>query len=168
MHVRVKSLALAVVRVLLGAYWLKVALPKFADPRWRSGAAALAMWQAGLDGGHSGHPAMSLGWYRAFITFLIAHHLQAPMAQLVMAGELAVGVCLVLGLLTPTAAAVAAFLNLNYMLAGSAGTNPILYTAAWVILLQWQSAALYGLDRWFLLAPAPGPSHPMPEATASD
>jgi thiosulfate dehydrogenase (quinone) large subunit len=71
-------------------------------------------------------------------------------AYLVVAGELAVGLGLVLGALTGFAAFFGSLMNMSFMLAGSASTNPVLFTMAIGLILAWRVAGWYGLDRWLL------------------
>jgi thiosulfate dehydrogenase [quinone] large subunit len=66
-------------------------------------------------------------------------------------------------------------MNMSFMLAGSASTNPVLFTLAIGLILGWKVAGYYGLDRWLLPAlgvpwrghieaPRPGaPPAPSPE-----
>ena len=44
------------------------------------------------------------------------------------------------------------FMNFNYMLAGSASTNPVLFGLAIFLVLAWKVAGHWGLDRWLLPA----------------
>src|SRR5690606_5234327 len=71
-------------------------------------------------------------------------------APLIAYSEVALGVALVLGLLTGFAAAGGAFLNFNFMLAGTASTNPVLFLLSILLLLAWQIAGYLGVDRWLL------------------
>lgn len=43
-------------------------------------------------------------------------------------------------------------MNLNFMLAGSTGTNPVPHTTAGLLMLAWRVAGHYGVDRWLLPA----------------
>jgi thiosulfate dehydrogenase [quinone] large subunit len=43
-------------------------------------------------------------------------------------------------------------MNMSFMLAGSASTNPVLFTLAIGLMLAWKVAGYYGLDRWLLPA----------------
>lgn len=114
------------------------------------GGKLLAFWQhAVAPPSPSGMPAVAFPWYRDFLQTLIAHHAERWFAYLVAAGEFLVGMALLLGLLTAVAAAFGAFLNLNYMLAGSASLNPVLFLGA-LLLLAWRVAGYVGLDRWLL------------------
>jgi len=75
-------------------------------------------------------------------------------------------------------------MNMSFMLAGSASTNPVLFTLAIGLILGWKVAGYYGLDRWLLPAlgvpwrsqvdaphpgapPAPSTSGSPPEAAAT-
>ncbi len=41
-------------------------------------------------------------------------------------------------------------MNFNFMLAGSASTNPVLFLLAVLLILAWKVAGYYGLDRVLL------------------
>ena len=43
-------------------------------------------------------------------------------------------------------------LNLNFMLAGTASTNPILLVLSVPLIIGYKVASFYGLDRWVLNA----------------
>ena len=57
---------------------------------------------------------------------------------------------LLFGALTGIAAFFGATMNMSFMLAGSASTNPILFTMAIGLMLAWKVAGYYGLDRYLL------------------
>ena len=63
---------------------------------------------------------------------------------------MAVGLGLLLGVLTGFAAFFGAFLNMSFLLAGSASTNPVMFTLAVGVMLAWRVAGYYGVDRWLL------------------
>ena len=63
---------------------------------------------------------------------------------------MAVGLGLLLGALTGFAAFFGCVMNMSFMLAGSASTNPVLFTLAIGLILGWKVAGYYGLDRWLL------------------
>ena len=65
-------------------------------------------------------------------------------------GEMAVGIGLLVGALTGVAAFFGALMNMSFLLAGSASTNPVLFTAAIGLMLAWRVAGYYGVDRWLL------------------
>ena len=65
-------------------------------------------------------------------------------------GELLVGIALVLGAFTGIAAFFGALMNWNFMMAGSASTNPLLFVIAIGLIMAWKVAGYYGAD-YFLL-----------------
>jgi thiosulfate dehydrogenase (quinone) large subunit len=71
-------------------------------------------------------------------------------ATLVALGEFAVGLGLLVGLLTGIAAFGGVFLNANFILAGVLGTNPLLVILGSLLMLAWRNAGWIGLDRWFM------------------
>jgi thiosulfate dehydrogenase [quinone] large subunit len=72
-----------------------------------------------------------------------------------------VGIALILGVFTGIAAFSGSFMSVNYLLAGTVSTNPILFALATWLVLAWKTAGWWGLDRWVLPALgtpwAPGP-----------
>jgi thiosulfate dehydrogenase (quinone) large subunit len=66
--------------------------------------------------------------------------------------EIAVGILLVVGAFTGLAAFVGGFMNWNFMMAGSASINPVLFTLSILLLLAWKIAGWWGLDRFLLPA----------------
>src|SRR5205814_8124704 len=95
-------------------------------------------------------PAVGYVWYLHFLQALVDHHTQGWCAPLIAWGECLVGLALILGALTAVAAGAGALLNLNYMLAGSASLNPVLFLGALLLILAWRAAGYVGLDRWLL------------------
>jgi len=71
---------------------------------------------------------------------------------LITFGEMAVGLGLIFGCLTGIAAFFGALMNMSFLLAGSASTNPVLFTMAIGIILAWRVAGYYGIDRYLLPA----------------
>lgn len=138
-------------RLWLGYQWLEAGLHKVADPRWMvTGEALQSYWlrAAGLVPG--ANPTIKYAWYESFIRWLAETGQHLWFAKLVAVGELLVGVGLLVGGLTVLAAAFGAFMNLNYMLAGTASTNPVLYTAAILLIAAGPAAYHWGVDRFLL------------------
>lgn len=146
------------VRLFVGFAWLEGGLHKL----FPEGNAVGAGW---LDGGASllsyweraaaipeppGRAAITFEWYRDFLNLLIANDAQVWFAWLIVFGEIAVGVGLILGMLTGIAAFFGALMNMSFLLAGSASTNPVLFTLAIGLMLAWRVAGYYGLDRYLL------------------
>ncbi|HEY8491501.1 MAG TPA: DoxX family membrane protein, partial [Dehalococcoidia bacterium] len=97
-------------------------------------------------------PLIYYDWYRDFLQFMLDHEWYTWFAKLVAVGEVAVGIALILGAFTGIAAFFGAFMNFNFMLAGSASSNPVLFLLALGIILAWKVAGYIGLDRWLLPA----------------
>ena len=140
------------IRVFVGVAFLDAGLHKFSDPGWtQGGASLLAYWQrvAAIPEAPA-RPSITYDWYRDFINFLINGHHENWFAWLVTLGEIAIGVGLILGVLTGIAAFFGAFMNMSFLLAGSASTNPVLFTFGIGLILAWKVGGYYGLDRWLL------------------
>jgi thiosulfate dehydrogenase [quinone] large subunit len=141
------------IRLFLGFAWLEAGWHKATGGGWLDGGSALAgYWQGAVAIPEKGRPPISFEWYRDFINFLLSGHHEGWFAVLITLGELAVGVGLILGALTGIAAFFGALMNMSFLLAGSASTNPVLFTMAIGLILAWRVAGYYGLDRYLLPA----------------
>ena len=139
------------IRLFVGFAWLEAGWHKFTDPEWTQGGAALrAYWERAAAIPEQGRPPITYEWYRDFINFLLNGHHETWFAWLVTLGELAIGIGLLLGILTGIAAFFGAFMNMSFLLAGSASTNPIMFTLAVGLMLAWKVAGYYGVDRYLL------------------
>jgi thiosulfate dehydrogenase [quinone] large subunit len=141
-----------IVRLYLGYEWFEAGLHKVEDPRWvDDGSALLGYWQRAVAvPSPPGRAAITYDWYRSFLQLLIDGQTHVWFAKLIAYGELLVGVALVLGMFTGIAAFAGALMNMNFMLAGSASSNPVLFTLAVGSMLAWKVAGNWGLDRWVL------------------
>jgi len=145
-----------VVRVYVGYSWLDAGWHKIIETGAKTnyfidGQGILAFWQriAAIPAA-SAKPPITYDWYRGFIQFLIDTHAEDVMGKLIAFGETAVGVGLILGAFVGIAAVGGAFMNLNFMLAGSASTNPVLLLLGFLLVLAWKTAGYIGLDRYLL------------------
>ncbi len=143
-----------ILRLYLGYEWFTAGLEKAGNPAWTvTGVALKGFWTSAVATPPA--PARSpiaFGWYRSFIQFLLNSGSYTWFAKLIVAGELLIGVALVLGLFTGIAAFLGAFLNWNFMMAGSASINPLMFTITIFLILAWKTAGWWGLDRWILPA----------------
>lgn len=148
-----KRIGFGMVRVWLGYEWLSAGLGKVGNPAWtgdRAGSAVTGFLKGALAKATGDHPAVQ-GWYARFVE-AVALPNAAVISYLVAWGEVLIGIGLLLGLATTAAALAGALMNLNFMLAGTTSTNPILYTAAVLVLAGGTASAYFGLDpavkRW--------------------
>jgi thiosulfate dehydrogenase (quinone) large subunit len=139
------------IRLFVGFAWLDAGWHKFTDPGWTQGGSALrAYWERAAAIPEQGRPPITYEWYRDFINTLLAGHHETWFAWVVTLGELAIGIGLILGILTGVAAFFGAFMNMSFLLAGSASTNPVMFTLAVGLMLAWKVAGYYGVDRYLL------------------
>ena len=138
-----------VLRVYLGIQWLQAAEHKITDPGWtQTGASLKGFWLGAVA--TTPKPVIAFDWYRQFLQFMLDSQSYVWFSKLVVAGEVLVGVCLIVGAFTGVAAFIGGFMNWNFMMAGSASTNPLLFAAAVFLILAWKTAGYYGLDRVLL------------------
>lgn len=154
------------VRLYLGFQWLEAGWHKVygaSSVGWvDSGAAAdgkavaagdalLGYWtRAATIPTGGGRALISYGWYRDFLQYMIDHSWHEWFVYVIAYGELLIGVGLVVGAFTGIAAFFGAALNFNFMLAGTASTNPVLFGIAILMIVAWKNAGYVGVDRWLL------------------
>jgi thiosulfate dehydrogenase [quinone] large subunit len=56
----------------------------------------------------------------------------------------------VLGILVGISAFFGAFMNWNFMMAGTVSTNPVMFVISLLLFLAWKNAGWLGMDRWLL------------------
>ena len=143
-----------VVRFYLGFQWLEAGWHKLTGTGWMDGGAALKGYWAkaiAVDPKTGTGPINNdYGWYRDFLTFLVNNNAHTWFAKLIVWGEILVGVGLIVGGLVGIAAFFGALMNMSFMLAGSASTNPVMFFLAIGLMLAWQVAGYYGADRFIL------------------
>jgi len=140
-----------IVRVYLGYQWLDAGLRKLTDPKWvGDGTALKAYWERAVAIPQTGRPAITYDWYRDFLNVLLQNGAHEWFAKAVVYGEILVGVGLIVGALVGVAAFFGALMNLNFMLAGTASTNPVLFLLAALLILAWKIGGYWGLDRYLL------------------
>ena len=144
-----------VVRVWLGAQWIEAASHKIGNPAWvQTGDALKGFWTSAVAIPDAGRPAISFDWYRSFIQGLLDAQAYTWFAKLVAYGELLIGIALIVGAFVGVAAFLSGFMNWNFMMAGSASINPLLFVAAVSLVLAWKVAGYLGAD--YFLLPAIG------------
>jgi thiosulfate dehydrogenase (quinone) large subunit len=140
-------------RVYLGYSWFTSGWGKLNNPKWvETGEALKAYWVNAVKIPEQGKPPITFDWYRSFLQFLLDTESYTWFAKLIAYGEVLIAVALVLGLFTGIAAFFGGFMNWNFMMAGTASTNPLLFTISIGLILAWKVAGYYGLDRFVLPA----------------
>lgn len=136
-----------ILRVWVGYQWVEAGLHKVTDPGWtQTGESLMGFWTRAVSIPAEGRPPISFDWYRSFIQFMLDAQAYTWFAKLVAYGEMLVGIALIVGALTGVAAFFGAFMNWNFMMAGSASTNPWLFVLALGILAAWKIAGYIGFD----------------------
>ena len=138
-------------RLYLGWVWLSAGWERMSDAAWlANGEAVRRYWSNAIADSVSGVSTTPVGWYRSFLQLLLDGGHYAWFARLVVFAEMAIGVLLILGAFTGVAAALAAFMNWNFIMAGTAGSNALLLVLALLLLAGWRVAGYVGLDHWLL------------------
>ncbi len=141
----------AIIRIYVGWEWLYAGWEKYQNPVWvgpKAGLAIKGFVMGALQKASGAHPDVQ-GWYASFLQNFVLHH-TVGFSYLVTYGEIAVGLALILGLVTGIAAFFGSFMNMNYLLAGTVSTNPILFFLQLFLILAWRVGGWYGLDRFAL------------------
>src|SRR5215212_612796 len=135
-----------IVRLYLGYDWLTAGLHKM-TPAWLNGGEALkGFWTAAIAMPAKGKPPIAFDWYRSFISFMLDSGAYTWFAKLIAFGELLIGIGLIVGAFVGIAAFFGALMNWNFIMAGAASTNAVLFTLAILLVLAWKVAGYYGLD----------------------
>jgi thiosulfate dehydrogenase (quinone) large subunit len=143
-----------VLRVFLGYQWLTAGWHKVEDPAWMATGEALKSFltRAAALPAPPARAAITFDWYRSVLQYLLDIQAYTWFARVVAVGEVLVGVALIVGLFTGIAAFCGGVMNWNFMMAGTASTNPLLFVIAIALILAWKVAGYYGLDRYVLPA----------------
>ena len=133
-------------RIWIGIQWLVAGYGKL-TPAWlESGTALQGFWLAALKNAAGPHPSVAYDWYVNFLSMLLNSGSYVWFAKIIVFGELLVGIMLILGAFTGLAALGGAFMNWNYIMAGSAGVNPMFLVIEIGLLLAWKVAGYIGVD----------------------
>jgi thiosulfate dehydrogenase [quinone] large subunit len=142
-----------IVRLYVAWQWLTAGWAKLNDATWvgsKAGIALTGFLQHALTLATGAHPSVQ-PWYAWFVQNIVLPQV-VVWSYAVAFGEFLVGVGLLLGILTGFAAFFGGLMNLNYLLAGSVSTNPVLLVLEIGLALAWKIAGWWGGDRWLLPA----------------
>jgi thiosulfate dehydrogenase [quinone] large subunit len=136
-------------RLWLGWSWLTSGWGKFQNPAWMdSGTALKGFWERAVV--VEPRAVISYDWYRDFIQLMLNAEAYTWFAKVITLGEVTIGIALILGAFVGVAAFFGGFLNWNFVMAGTASTNALLFAIATGLVLGWKTAGWIGLDRWLL------------------
>ncbi|MCF3944265.1 DoxX family protein [Oceanobacillus alkalisoli] len=130
-----------ILRIWLGVQWLTAGWGKVVGGFDASG------YLQGVLANATGEAPTVQAWYATFIEGFAIPNV-GLINILIPWGELLVGIGLILGAATIPALIAGAFMNLNFLLAGTLSTNPIFYTVAIVLLFTGAASYHYGVDRF--------------------
>lgn len=145
------SILWLLIRIYVGWEWLSAGYEKVTSSAWVGGQAGTALHgflMGALAKSGGAHPDVS-GWYGGFLQGFVIPN-QVFFSYLVTYGELLVGIALIIGAFTGIAAFSGAFMNMNYLMAGTVSTNPVLFLLELFLILAWRVAGWWGLDRFLL------------------
>ncbi len=138
-------------RVYMGYEWFMAGWGKLGSDVWTgsgAGTAVKGFLMGALQKTVGAHPDVS-GWYAYFIEYVAVPN-SALFSYLVVYGEIVVGLALILGLFTGVSAFLGAFMNVNYLFAGTVSVNPLMLVVQVFLMCAWKTAGWLGLDRYFL------------------
>ena len=145
------SLIWTALRIWLGYQWISAGFEKITGGGWigaTSGVGITGFLKGAIAKAGGAHPAVQ-SWYADFIKNVALPN-ATTFSYLVAFGEILVGISLILGALTVVGLIAGAFMNLNYLLAGTTSTNPNLYTIAIILLFVGANAYTIGLDHFLI------------------
>lgn len=145
------SIVWFVVRLYVGWEWLSAGWDKVNNPAWfgsSSGAPLTGFLQGALQKTGGLHPDVQM-WYANFLSNYVLPNAHT-WSNMVSVGELLVGIALILGFMVGFSAFFGAFMNFNYLLAGTVSMNPIFFLLGVLLMLAWRVAGYIGLDYYIL------------------
>ena len=141
-------------RFYIGRDWLAAGEHKLRSDAWMDGGAALkGYWTNATtvpEGGTTSKAAGTVGWFNDFLTYMLNHEWYTWFAKLIAIGEFMIGLGLLVGALVGIAAFFGSFMNINFMLAGTTSSNPVMFALTVLLVLGWKVAGFWGLDRYLL------------------
>lgn len=143
------SIIWLVARLYVGWQWLHAGWEKLFSPAWVGGSAGTAVsgfLNGALAKTGGEHPDV-MSWYAWLIKNVFLP--SAPiMSYLVVAGEILVGIALIIGFKTKKSAIIGSFMNFNYLFSGTVSINPFLLLIQILIIAAYKVSGWIGVDRF--------------------
>ncbi len=140
-----------VVRLYVGWEWLAAGWSKMHNPLWwgnEAGGALTGFIQGALTKTTGVHPDVPM-WYANFLQNYVLPNV-VTWSNAVALGELLVGIALIIGFLVGISAFFGAFMNFNYLLAGTVSMNPTFFLLGVLLILAWRISGYLGVDYYIL------------------
>jgi thiosulfate dehydrogenase [quinone] large subunit len=144
------SLIWVPLRFFVGREWLTSGEGKIRGGAWKSGEGLAGYWTNAVAVPEGGRPAITYGWYRDLLQYMLDHKWYTWFADVVMWGEVLIGLGILVGALVGIAAFFGTLMNFSFQLAGTASSNPVLFGLSVFLILAWKVAGFWGLDRYLL------------------
>jgi thiosulfate dehydrogenase [quinone] large subunit len=138
---KVASVAWLAVRVWIGIMWIQAGWAKVFGAE---NPGFLHNNGAGVAG-FAAHGAPAYSWWGSLMHSFVVPN-ASWIAVIVAFGELAIGLGLVVGFLTRTAAIASLLLLFTYVMSGTAGVNGFYALCAIIVLATWRTSTWIGLD----------------------
>ena len=138
-----------ILRLYVGWIWIQAGYEKIISPVWvgsKAGLAVAGFSKAALLKTSGAHPDVSM-WYAWWLSHVVIPN-AAVFSYIVSFGELLVGIGLILGIFTGVSAFFGAFMNMNYLFAGTVSINPIMLVVEFFLILAWRTVGFIGLGRY--------------------
>lgn len=140
---KVAAILLTIIRIYLGYSWITAGFHKVID-----GFDATGFLQGAVANASGEHPAVQ-GWWASFLE-TVAIPNAGLFSTLVAYGEVLVGLGLILGCLTTTAAFFGIMMNFAFLFSGTVSTNAQMVLLTIFILVAGYNAGRIGLDRFVI------------------
>jgi thiosulfate dehydrogenase [quinone] large subunit len=137
-------------RFFIGREWLVAGEEKVRGGTWKTGEGLAGYWTNAVAVPEGGRPAITYAWYREFLQYMLDHKWYTWFADVIMWGEVLVGIGILVGALVGIAAFFGTAMNFSFQLAGSASSNPVLFGLSVFLILAWKVAGFWGIDRYLL------------------
>jgi thiosulfate dehydrogenase [quinone] large subunit len=138
---KVMAVIWTTMRVWLGAVWIQAGAAKL----WGAENPAFLHHNGAGVAGFATHGAAAYTWWGSFLHSFVVPN-AAPIGVFIAVAEFAIGIALVLGLLTPLASLGSLALLFTYVMSGTASVCAFYALFAIVILATWRTSSWLGVD----------------------
>lgn len=145
------SILWLIVRIYVGWEFLAAGWGKFHSPAWwgdTAGSALTGFVQGALQKTTGAHPDV-YQWYAHFLQNTVLPNVFV-WSHMVVIGEMLIGIALITGFIVGISAFFGAFMNFNFLLAGTVSANPMFFFLGILLILAWRVSGYLGLDYYVL------------------